>query len=743
MPANFYAHSLAGQPPEKWEPLEDHLRAVAALARDFAAKFGAADWGELVGLWHDVGKFSREFQAYLHRENGIEAHLELEDYAGRVDHSTAGAQLAVKGAGAAGRILAYCIAGHHAGLPDAVADAGKSGLDHRLAATVPAIPDAPLAVTRARELSAPRLSLKHGDERRAAFQVAFFCRMLFSALVDADFLATERFMAPERHVLRRSEAVSLSALSELLDVHIEGLAASRKPNEVHRRRSQVLAECRAAVTNTPGLFSLTVPTGGGKTLASLSFALRHAAHHEMERVIYAIPFTSIIEQTADVFRPVFETLHPESVLEHHSNLDPERETAESRISAENWDAPIVVTTNVQFFESLFASKTSRCRKLHRIARSVIILDEAQTLPVELLAPCLAAIRELVTDYRCSIVLCTATQPAIARRDDFAIGLDGIREMIARPDELYTAMKRVGVRNLGRLTDQQLIGFLAPRTQHLCILNTRPHASRIFDQLVLALPGADHESVFHLSTRMCAEHRSAVLREIRRRLVENLPCRVVSTQLIEAGVDVDFPVVFRSLAGIDSIAQAAGRCNREGRFSGAEVFVFEPIDCRLQGYLHATAASAAELLPDFDDLLSPECVRRYFELHYWKHDDLWDHHRILDLFQKPARQLFQFRTAAALFQMIQDASRSVIVPWEDGGRELLRALQAPGTLDWRIKRRLQRYTVPVLGPDFDRLGAHVELLRDCYPVLVDGSLYDERTGLRMDRAGFREPESLII
>ncbi len=692
----------------------------------------------MTGLWHDLGKYSREFQNRLLRENGIEAHLE--GTPGVVDHSTAGAQHAVKTFSdpqnaPLGRMLAYCIAGHHAGLADAIAAAGQSGLDDRLKKTIDAIDAAPQELLAARALPIPPLTFTPGDLRRRAFQMALFTRMIFSCLVDADFLATEGFMQPGRGADRQRPKASLEQLQAAVNRRLAQFAArpEAQQNHVFRCRQQVLAACHAAAAEPPGLFALTVPTGGGKTLASLAFALDHARRHGFERVIYAIPFTSIIEQTTEVFRDAFDPLPADSVLEHHSNLDPDRETVYSRLAKENWDAPIVVTTNVQFFESLFASRTSKCRKLHRIAGSVVILDEAQTLPIELLKPCLAVLRELACDYRCSIVLCTATQPAIHRRPEFPIGLDRVHEIIPTPPELYRAMKRVTVHKLGRLNDAELIERLKAHDQFLCVVNTRPHAAELFGLLKEALPTDEQDSLIHLSTWMCGAHRSEVIADIRRRLAQDAMCRVVSTQLIEAGVDVDFPVVYRALTGIDSIAQAAGRCNREGKQASGNVYVFEPAAGEPPGYLGATANSTRELLPDFDDLLSLEAVRRYFELHYWRHKDRWDAKGVLEQFPPPVDKLaFQFRTTARLFRMIEEDSQSIIIPWGDAGKELVRALASTEPPDWRIKRKLQRYVVGVRPAVYDKmvLSRDIVVHHDCYAVLANVALYHACLGLRV-------------
>lgn len=739
---DFYAHSLAGRPTEEWEPLEEHLQAVAELAGEFAAKFGAREWGRVAGLWHDVGKYSHKFQAYLLTQNGLEAHLEQHS---KVDHSTAGAQHAHRSIQPWGRLLAYVLAGHHAGLADATGT--RASLDARLQNTAIERYDAtPAELLQSMDLSPPALTIDVADQSRAAFQLSLFTRMLFSCLVDADFLATEKFMSPDRAKQRPQESEMLEKMEVELDAHLAELAASATPNEVGLARQEVLAACRAAAEQPPGLFSLTVPTGGGKTLASLAFAVSHARRYGFDRVIYAIPFTSIIEQTGDVFRSVFSQLGDGVVLEHHSNVDPEdlkKQTPLSRLATENWDAPLVVSTNVQLFESLFAARTSSCRKLHNLVGSVIILDEAQTLPVDLLRPCLALLRELATDYRCSIVLCTATQPALARRDGFSIGLEGVREIISEPAQLYRAMKRVDVRSIGQVTDDQLVERLLAEESFLCIVNTRPHAARIFDRL--RQKTKESAGLFHLSTYLCGQHRSELIAEIRGRLSRDEPCRVVSTQLIEAGVDVDFPVVYRALSGIDSIAQAAGRCNREGKRSRGVVYVFEPLEVRLRGYLASVAATAGEVAPNFDDLLDPDAVNQYFELHYWKQtgENRWDARQVMDCFPTPVQEFaYNFRTAAERFRMIDDAAKNVFVPYRSKAKRLIKKLRREGPSRWLL-RRLQRYSVGVYEHIYAKmLGSDIEELPGGYAVLINPDGYDKQLGLRVDRVGFYEPETLI-
>ena len=546
--------------------LEEHLREVARRAGKFAETFGSSDWGFLAGLWHDLGKYSAEFQRRIKSVSGYNAEAHLEGQPGRVDHSTAGAQHAVKQFEPHGRILAYLIAGHHTGLPDwHTSETAGGALKARL--------DDGSHLERALKQPIPPEILSQAKPNSAllgkAEGFALWVRMLFSCLVDADFLDTEAFMDADK-AAQRIDALTVPDLLSRFDVFMEDTFSDALPTTVNRVRADVLQQCREKAQAKPGLFSLTVPTGGGKTLSSLAFALEHAKRYGKRRVIYAIPYTSIIEQTANVFRDIF----PDAVVEHHSNLDPDEETVKSRLAAENWDAPLIVTTNVQFFESLFAARTSRCRKLHNIVDSVVVLDEAQLLPPEFLQPILDVMNALVRNYGVTFALSTATQPALGTLKTFQRtirGLQQAREIIDDPDALC--------RNLDRVTYLWPKDFQQPQNwddiaqqirQHPCVLavvNSRTDARELHRRMP--------EGTIHLSALMCGEHRSCVITDVKRRLLAGEVVRVVSTQLVEAGVDIDFPVVYRALAGLDSIAQAAGRCNRDGKLERGEVVVFVP------------------------------------------------------------------------------------------------------------------------------------------------------------------------
>jgi len=758
-PPAIYAHTLP--PPATradWEPLDRHLAEVASLAREFAGAFGAGDWGNLLGRWHDLGKRSDEFQAYIRRTADPDA-SENEDAPGRVDHSTFGARHASRSfTGLAGQILAFCIAGHHGKLPDATTteeESSRSTLAHRLNEDLQTIPK---VVLPANFSGPPAIKFPFKPPACAedvGFSVAFFTRMLFSALIDADRNATEAFCDKAKSSARNRHKPTPENLRHALDAFLKRKQAEAPATRVNRIRARVLAACLQKAALPPGFFSLDVPTGGGKTFASLAFALHHAAiHPHLRRVVVAIPFTSIIEQTADEYRKALGPLAELGLIEHHSNIDPQHDTRANKLAAENWDAPLVVTTNVQLFESLFAAKTTPCRKLHRLAGSIIILDEAQTMPPDLLAPTLAALRELVTRYGCSVVLCTATQPALKQRQrEFEIGLPNVRDMIDDASSLHAELKRVHVERLGLLTDEQLVGRLAVEAEVLCVVNTRPHAAKLYDLLGADCGGG---GCFHLSTFMCAQHRRDKLRRIRRILRRNrlaakrglppIPCRLISTQLIEAGVDVDFPAVYRAPAGFDSIAQAAGRCNREGKLIGADgqpvlgrVYLFDTEAPPPPGMLRQTAQTARELFDAHPDPLKPSAVEAYFRLFYWSRQHEWDKHGVLPHFGYPrpgALPPFMFRQAADAYQIIREEQTPILVPYTSEGRRMRDALLTDRVIDYQFQRDAQRYIVSVREPLRIKLAEQQVVMphESGLWAWVNDAAYDDALGMRCDAVG---------
>jgi len=725
----YYAHSLEGQPPERWQLLEDHLKNVAEIAAKFAARFEARGWGHCAGRLHDAGKATGAF-----RER-------LDGKPIKVDHATFGARLAQGRGGKLGVLLAYVIAGHHGGLPDGGEQ--ESQLHHRLKhrqipEDVELLPEADVGC----DLSLPFKLTRDLD--RAGFTLTFFSRMVYSCLVDADFLDTEFFCNSQKAKERlRHTEVTFVELRQRLDSYLEEVARTAKPTPVNVLRREVLDQCRKKAELPKQFFSLTVPTGGGKTLSSMVFALGHAVRQGLSRVIYAIPFTSIIEQNAKVFQDI---LGREVVLEHHCNFkagdEPEEAPYHLRrgLAAENWDTPIVVTTNVQFFESLFSNKPSRCRKLHNIAGSVIVLDEAQAIPTEYLEPCLAALRELVERYGCSVVLCTATQPALDDKSKLRMALPAIEEIIDRPGGLFEKLTRTEIQFVGCLSDAELAGRLEAERQVLCIVSTKPQVRTIFERL------ARKEGVFHLSTNMYPEHRRQVLSEVRQRLKNQQVCRLVSTSLVEAGVDLDFPVVYRAMAGLDSIAQAAGRCNREGKLPNqlGQVYVFETEQMPRLPWLKRCISRAEETrrtLPEAAPL-GLEVMRRYFELLYDAENP--DRKKIMKLLALQGSDLsFPFAEVAGEFKLIEEDTIGVVVPIESEAEALVRELRF-AEFPRSTMRKLQSYSVTLRMKEYRELLAAgaVFVLRDEFPVLLNLAAYRQDVGLCVDLANVWNEELFL-
>jgi CRISPR-associated endonuclease/helicase Cas3 len=555
-------------------------------------------------------------------------------------------------------------------------------------------------------------------EDRAA--LSLWTRFLFSALVDADFLATERFYAggKERDLGVQS---NLAELKTRLDKYLEERFVSAEPTPVNEMRARVLAAARKSALVDPGVFSLTVPTGGGKTLTSLAFALDHAVRHGLRRVIVVIPYTSIIEQTAQQFR---EALGAAAVLEHHTNVDPDKENTAHRLASENWDAPIIVTTNVQFFESLYANRPSRCRKLHQIANSVVVFDEVQTFPVKLLAAIKHVLRELPAHYGATIVFCTATQPTL---------LEGVREIAPDPASEFAvvAWRCEVLMPSGEepATWETLAKELRALEQVLAIVHRRDDAQRLAQ-----LAGED---CLHLSARMCARHRSAVLDNIRDRLKAGAPCRVVSTQLVEAGVDVDFPEVYRAFAGADSLAQAAGRCNREGKVKG-RMHVFIAPTRPPRGILRTAEERARAMWNEGAlDMRAPDTFRKYFERLYNVVDQ--DAAGIM-----AAEREFRFKDAAASFRLIDEAGEVVVAPYRDWERRV-EDIRRRGISRNRM-RRLQPFMVNLYPHEVKTLleAGALEKVADAFWVVTPGfgRVYSERWGFGWQGGVLAEPEDLI-
>lgn len=685
------------------QSVPEHLEGTALRSSRFAAAFQEERRGALLGYAHDIGKNSQAFQKRL--QGGP-----------KVDHATAGAIECEKiGESFAG----LCVIGHHSGLPDfgsrrdSAGDATYVGRIRK--GTQGGIPPYVWEGTLPSGIPMPKL--------RNEYELSFWVRMLYSCLVDADFLDTEAFMT-------QTERAKYDTLPDLLQrLHTYTAPWFPAKTELNAYRCQILEECLAAASRPRGLFSLTVPTGGGKTVSSLAFALRHAVENGLERVIYVIPYTSIIEQNAQVFR---EILGEDNVIEHHSGVQYDGDEEQSgrklrqRLACENWDAPVVVTTAVQFFEALYANRPSQCRKLHHIANSVIVFDEAQMIPGCHLKPCMGAIANLVAHFRATAVLCTATQPVLEDLLQSFCPALSVTEICQQVGMTYEFFRRVTYRNGGTLTNEALAERLTAEHQVLCVVNTRKMAQDV----AALLP---EEGRFHLSTLMYPVHRSRILDTIRQRLRDGLPCRVVSTSLIEAGVDVDFPTVYRQMAGLDSLIQAAGRCNREGRRRPEESIVtyFEG-EQPAHALQQVNIGAAREALQGNVSVGDPETIRRYFRA--WRSlvgDNLDKSDAVKHLSGGIAGCSLPFRTVAERFHLIDDSTKTVYIPAEKEAEQLISRMQE-GTASRQDYRQAGRYGVNVYEQHYAQLlcAGDVQPLDDGSGVLVNPRLYDPQTGLSL-------------
>ena len=730
---NYCAHTAKTATGERdpnksgWQLLSAHLQGVADRAREFAEPLGLADVAELAGLLHDLGKYRNSFQEYLagERPGSVETH-----------HAVYGAALAFQR-----NMLgpAFAIAGHHVGLHnlgdlqslvcgekyDAMNRIGP--LVERFEAELGGIPD---------KLAEPEFANPEKDKAVTEFYV----RMLFSCLVDADFLDTDQFATGQARYPVKLDA---TLLLKRLQVHRGKFDSS---GELNQLRNRVFEDCLAKAGDSAGFFSLTVPTGGGKTLSSMAFALEHARHHGMQRVLVVIPYLSIIEQNAAEYRKILDPQNEGIVIEHHSAVvsrdnDEEQSRSPEELAEENWDAPVIVTTSVQFIESLFANRTSKCRKLHNIANSVVLLDEVQTLPSHLLNPLLHILRDIQEHYRTSFVFSTATQPAFNRSTSVSNGFNPkeVNEIVSQPGELFQRLGRVVYEVRSRQSDwSELAEEWGNEPQALGVVNTRKQAATWWE----LLRGQRIEGVLHLSSAMCAEHRAKVLAEAQWRLKSDKPCWLVATQVIEAGVDIDFPLVYRALGPLDSIVQAAGRCNREGCLPGkGRMVVFRPKDAKLPGGVYRVATDIAARLLDrlsTDDLSGePDLFRRYFgELFQYVPTD-YQHRRECSI--QEDREKFRFREVARKARVISDDTQAVIAPRE-------KALEKVAAIRDRIQtdgprftredlRNLQRFMVSLHVRDFqkvDKMGLLRPLLPGMELSVLDEAAYHEYLGVVIDQ-----------
>ncbi|MCX7842354.1 MAG: CRISPR-associated helicase Cas3' [Clostridia bacterium] len=722
--------------------LTEHSIGTSKLAEAFADRFSSGKWAKAAGLIHDAGKGRKEWQEYLKQKSGFgydeEAHLEGK--AGKMPHAIYGAKAAEELFGkGTGRVVAYCVAGHHCGLQDwsGAEGKGKSNLKFQLEQ----IKDfSSIADFISKELIAAKPELlpwKFSD----GLDFSFWIRMLYSCLVDADFLDTESYMDKNK-ALSRGGYLSLTQLLDRYNDFVRQMDKTSEDNNINKIRRNIRAKCIQMSHRPQGVFSLSVPTGGGKTLSSLAFALEHAVKHNLDRIIYVIPYTSIIEQNADVFRAA---LGEEQVVEHHSSLDDDESTPKSRLAAENWDAPLIVTTSVQFFESLFAAKPSKCRKLHNIANSVVILDEAQLVPVDYLSPILETMKLLVEHYHVTFLISTATQPAFRQRivdGKVFKGMEDIKEIMGEDvKSLYNSLKRVEVElpeNIHNIASWDKIAEeLKQHEQVLCIVSDRISCRELHSLMP--------EGTYHLSALMCGQHRSEIIKEIKYKLKKREPVRVISTQLVEAGVDMDFPVVYRALAGLDSIAQAAGRCNREGKLKGyGKVVVFNAPKKPPIGILRKAAETTQSIIAAGNqDPLDFDLYEKYFSELYWKANSL-DKDNIIPLLSKERYEgSIYFRTAAERFRIIDESIQKTIIVRYGESEKLIDLLKTNGS-ERHLLRKLQRYTVNVYNQDFNKMlsrGSIEEIQTNVF-ALVSDIEYSKQIGLLVDETLYN-PEQLII
>ena len=693
------------------------------MAASFAKAFNAEEAAHLCGMAHDIGKYSKGFQRRI-LEGGE-----------KVDHSTAGAQELKK----LNRLPEiYCVSGHHSGLLDGGGRADMPGQTASLFARLNKVVEDYSAYKEEITLnpsSQPRLSIY----ANRGFAISFYIRMLFSTLVDADYLDTEKFMLPE--IERTGTYSSIDELCTVLEKYVQNRGWLKGTDGINKRRSEILQCClEKGKTTKPDLFTLTVPTGGGKTIASMAFALEHAKKNNLKRVIYVIPYCAIIDQTVDKYVEIFGE---NNVLAHYSeaqynHLEESIEKDNTKyLAAENWDMPIVVTTAVQFFESLFSNRTSKCRKLHNIAESVVVFDEAQTIPMNYLRPCVYAISELVTNYGTSCVLCTATQPSLEDLvKKYNTGLTS-KEIMENPKQYFDEFQRVRYKDVGLIEIEELAAQIMAERQILCIVSTRREAKDLYEL-------TKTENTFHLSTLMPPIQRRNTLEIIRKRLLSGDECRVISTSLIEAGVDIDFPMVFRERAGLDSVVQAGGRCNREGvrDKENSWVTVFE-LDMNWKKPSDQIRRESAEkwATRDRNDYSSPDIIKKYFDHLYAISDsgavstsyDSFDEKNIVNLLNNGIfnNGSFPFKTVAENFKLIEDQNQiTVFLPIDKKAEHFATMLINGGEgINRSFYRKLGPYCVSIYEYQYRNLRESLIRINEDFYILADMSLYDEKTGLK--------------
>lgn len=714
---------LDNQNPDSWafQSNEEHEQGVALLAQKFASVFDCANLGFVIGLLHDKGKEQKAFQLYIRKVSGFNPNLRC---VGKIPHAFVGALVARQLYPHLFPLLSYPIVSHHSGLYDSYDFNAKMN---------DVIPE---------EIRLPKLKFIEKDlipkgKSIGPNDLNHFIRLLFSCLVDADYLDTERFMNEDNYRQRSSKCTSLVDLLPKLETHLSTLSRNAPKTELNHLRAEIQQICSDKSIKEPGFYSLTVPTGGGKTLSALLWSMKHAVKYGKNRIIIAIPYTSIIVQTASILRMIFGD---ENVCEHHSNFDSdeiwkERPDAsllvhQQRFASENWDYPIIVTTNVQLFESLFSNKPSACRKLHNIANSVVILDEVQTLPREYLQPIVYAMDSYQRLFSVSFLFTTASQPILVgnhrgTNDRVQLyGLKKVEELIPSDWNLHDKLRRVNICfDSFHSHYDDIVHRLAHYEKVLCIVNTRNDAFEIFNRM------PKEGALFHLSRRMCPLHIRKTIEQIQNALKDPLIrfIRVISTQLIEAGVDMDFPVVFRQEAGLDSIIQAAGRCNREGNLDIANTYIFS-LDKPLPKGSLSEANEARKSMGEITDCFSPQAMTTYFHQIYCRCNS-FDKKGIVELLNQSSRvNEMDFDQAAQSFKLIEEKGRNIVVNYENSS-EIVESIKKNG-FSYELSKKISNFMVCISEHDFQTLLKQrlLEEILDGIYFLPDREQYSNETGL---------------
>lgn len=742
------------------QPLLDHLHGVAELAQNYAERITdypeLGEIGYLLGLLHDLGKYQAGFQRYIRQESGLDPTLN----GWRTPHSPAGARYAydlkqVGGNQQLLKILSLCIGAHHRGLYNDSEWRGQvvssSDTKRAVANLVKGLqPEASQLEELLHKASLDKAAAVWDELNEKNYQL--LVRMLFSCLVDADCLDTERFMSPDKSLVRQSAKASLEQMRAQLEEYVSHFNREGRINEA---RAAFLDQCRNhGRTAQRKIYSLTLPTGAGKTVSSMMWALEHAIAQGCERIIYVIPYTSIITQTAQTFRDIFGA---DQVLEHHSDVDAKERSDEAleytKLMTENWDVPLVVTTNVQFFESLYAHRVSRCRKLHNICNSVVVFDEVQMFPPRLLNPILRVVESLHYAFRVEPLFCTATLPVFDKNilaDSKRIGheffflKERIQEVVPYDAERSAPFDKVRYHwDLLKLSTEELAERLAQHESFLCIVNSRKDAARL--HAALKAQDKSSEGLIHLSRRMCSAHIQERIEEIRHRLKDGKPVRVVSTPLVEAGVDLDFPVVYRAMAGLDSVMQAAGRCNREGRMAEpGEVYIFRLTDVTdIPGEMSWAQGALEDLLDRLTEQGAPQRgeIERYYQAFYndvnsfdnkkTQKEDKRVSPLLWDVDDKRCEGLrFEYETASENFRYIENQDTPIVIPYGDAGKAIIKKLQSNLPLTRQEYRQMNRLTVGLKQKDCLTLGSSISVSECGIAYLADDKLYSAETGIQI-------------